>query len=334
MIKFLLNTSIVLFVFFGLLISIYIYLDPFKVVKDYDNYSDSLFIVNKDYVCTETFLKNYKRYHYNSFIFGSSRTMGFNPEVWAEALRNSGQKDVNPMTFDAFEETIVGIYNKLVLVKEKVKIKNALFILCRDKSFENRKPDEGLVLFKHPKTSSNTYFELHFFYFKNFINPDFFRRYIEFKMLGIYKPYMKKVFSEKIIKINPKTNFLQFETNENSYGKDSIEFLTMMETEFEKRAKLKIDTTSRIKDQHKIILSNIAQLLKSDNIQYRIILSPLFEQMNWNPKDLNFLKNLFGSNLYDYSGINEFTNNKLNYYESSHFRPVVGDKILKQIYAN
>jgi hypothetical protein len=58
----------------------------------------------------------------------------------------------------------------------------------------------------------------------------------------------------------------------------------------------------------------------------------LFEQMNWNPKDLNFLKNLFGSNLYDYSGINEFTNNKLNYYESSHFRPVVGDKILNSIY--
>jgi len=334
LIKFLLNTSIVLFVFFGLLISIYIYLDPFKVVKEYDNYSDSLFIVNKDYVCTETFLKNYNRYHYNSFIFGSSRTMGFNPEVWAVALRKQGQKDVNPLTFDAFEENIVGIYNKLLLVKERVKIKNVLIILCRDKSFDSRKPDQGLIIFKHPQTSTNTYLDMHLFYFRNFINPDFFRRYMEYKLFGLYKPYMRGFFSEKKININPQTNFLEFETNENWYGKDSLEFLAIMKAEFEKRSKVKIDSISRIKAEHKIILNNIARLLKSDNIQYKIVLSPLFEQQNWNLNDLKFLKNTFGSNLYDYSGINEFTNNKLNYYESSHFRPVVGDKILKQIYAN
>lgn len=334
MTKFLVNISVLLFVFFGILISIYISLDPFKVVKEYDNYSDSLFIVNKDYVCTETFLKNYKRYHYNSFVFGSSRTMGFNPEVWADLLIKSGQKDVYPMTFDAFEETIVGIYNKLLLVKQKVKIKNVLIILCRDKSFDDRKPDEGLVLFKHPKTSTNTYFDLHFFYFKNFINPDFFRRFLEYKLFGDYKPYMRSMFSEKKINIDPKTNFLQFETNERWYDKDSVEFLTMMKQEFDKRSKVLVDTMPRIKNEHKIILDKIYNILKTENVNYKIILSPLFEQLKWHPNDFNLLKNLFGSNLVDYSGINNFTNNKLNYYESSHFRPIVGNEILQQMYAN
>jgi hypothetical protein len=74
--------------------------------------------------------------------------------------------------------------------------------------------------------------------------------------------------------------------------------------------------------------------LKTENVNYKIILSPLFEQLKWHPNDFNLLKNLFGSNLVDYSGINYFTNNKLNYYESSHFRPIVGNEILQQMYAN
>ena len=51
-----------------------------------------------------------------------------------------------------------------------------------------------------------------------------------------------------------------------------------------------------------------------------------------NNKDLAILKSIFDKNIYDFSGRNSFTESIYNYYESNHFRPIVGDSILKIIY--
>ena len=37
-------------------------------------------------------------------------------------------------------------------------------------------------------------------------------------------------------------------------------------------------------------------------------------------------------NVYDFSGINEFTKDYHNYYESGHYRPSLGNKLLERIY--
>jgi hypothetical protein len=50
-------------------------------------------------------------------------------------------------------------------------------------------------------------------------------------------------------------------------------------------------------------------------------------------KLFNLLILKFGSsNVYNFSGKNEFTTDLSNYYESSHYRPLLADKILKEIY--
>ncbi len=80
------------------------------------------------------------------------------------------------------------------------------------------------------------------------------------------------------------------------------------------------------------MLKEIKRILKKNNTNYKVVLTPLYEQIKYNPTDLIFLKNLFGSNLYDFSGKNSYTENQTNYYESSHFKPVIGDSILAIIY--
>ena len=37
-------------------------------------------------------------------------------------------------------------------------------------------------------------------------------------------------------------------------------------------------------------------------------------------------------NVYDFSGINEFTEDYHNYYEAGHYRPLLGNKLLERIY--
>ena len=63
------------------------------------------------------------------------------------------------------------------------------------------------------------------------------------------------------------------------------------------------------------------------------MISPLYNKMKLHNEDLEYLKKVFGeTNVFDFSGINKFTNDYRNYYESSHYRPHVAREILKIVY--
>ena len=81
------------------------------------------------------------------------------------------------------------------------------------------------------------------------------------------------------------------------------------------------------------MLYKIKSLIDESKTNCKIIISPLYNQIKFNPEDLIILQNIFGTNnVYDFSGINEYTNNTLNYYENSHYRPILCDQILSIIY--
>ena len=82
-------------------------------------------------------------------------------------------------------------------------------------------------------------------------------------------------------------------------------------------------------------LSEIKKILQINKIEYKIIISPLYDQKKLNIKDVKLIEKYFGKdNIYDFSGKNSITKNKYNYYEQSHFRKKVGKKILNIIYPN
>lgn len=329
--KFLINIIVVILLFLMGLLGIYSSLDPFKVVKNYENYSDSLFIINRDFVSTETYLKNYKKEQYNSFILGSSRAMGFDPEDWAKKIKTDS--DVIPFSFSAFEETIEGIYQKLVFLNEKkADINNVLILLCRDVSFEDLNEKGSIVLTKHPATSSNSYMGFHYFYFKNFINPEFMKRYLDYRILGKYKPYMRGYFETKKMEINPINNHLKFPADELEFQTDSLQFVNNRKKTFEYSPTIGVDTANRIKEKHKRCLQQIKKILIANNANFKVVLSPLYEKIKWHQEDMLFLRTLFQENLYDFSGSNNITNNVFNYYESSHYRPSAGNVITSLIY--
>lgn len=59
----------------------------------------------------------------------------------------------------------------------------------------------------------------------------------------------------------------------------------------------------------------------------------MYDQLKINEEDLEYLKTLFGDvNVFDFSGINKFTNDYKNYYEASHYRPHVTKEIMEKIY--
>ena len=65
----------------------------------------------------------------------------------------------------------------------------------------------------------------------------------------------------------------------------------------------------------------------------KIVLSPNFDRNKVNPKDVKYLKSLFGvKNVHDFSGKNIITENVGNYYEDKHFKPYLANSLLEQLY--
>ena len=82
------------------------------------------------------------------------------------------------------------------------------------------------------------------------------------------------------------------------------------------------------------LLSEIAKVFQDHHTKYKIIISPEYKQIRLNPADVVQLKEIFGAeNVYDFSGINKYTNNIRNYYEGAHYRPCLGRQLLDSVYA-
>ena len=81
------------------------------------------------------------------------------------------------------------------------------------------------------------------------------------------------------------------------------------------------------------MLEKIKLILDKQKTNYRIVIYPNYNQWKINPADVNKLQDIFEkNNVFDYTGINEITNDIHNYYENDHCRPVVGQKIMSEIY--
>lgn len=308
---------------------LYAYNDPFKVLRSYDDYSYSRVFANRDFVSTTMFIKQYPKYKYNSFIFGSSRTMAYQPESWSRYLDTNSSVFV----FDAAGESVYGIYRKLkYLDGEKVELKNALIVLCRDFAFRHDANHEGHLYIKHPATSGESGLVFQYEFLRAYFSPKFLFNYYAFQALGVYKPFMSVYIENRRVVYDTVTNGTIILDQEEELKANEEAYYSNRSHIFYERTGEKTDSIQRINPQHEFMIREIKRILEKNKAQYKVVLSPLYDQTKFNPADISFLKNVFGDNLYDYSGKNAITDNKFNYYEISHYRYAVGDSILSEIY--
>ena len=89
----------------------------------------------------------------------------------------------------------------------------------------------------------------------------------------------------------------------------------------------------KIQEKECNMLREIRLIFQKHGTDYRIIINPLYDQIEFNGYDLKQLHKIFGEkNVYDFSGVNELTGDIRNYYDTSHYKPGTGEKILRQIY--
>ncbi len=317
-----------------LLIAVYYIFDPFKVIYDYSSYyKDNVreVPVNREYATTEIFLKNKASINYDSFIFGSSRSLAFRCTEWKKYIKGI------PFHYDASGESIFGISGKLkFLDSKKINIKNCL-IIADSATLMVTANSKGYSYIKHPLISGENKLSFQYEFLTTFLSNKFFIPYLA-SLFKISIPDFFEypdIIDKKTFEYDKLTNDIIFGGADNDLSKNPPLYYYLKKDLFSRR-----DTSARefvqplITDKQIIILTEMKTIFDKYNTDYKIVINPAYDQRYLNTADVKELKLIFGeTKVFDYSGINEITNNISNYYEPEHCRPFVGEKILKEIYS-
>lgn len=321
----------------------YFYFDPFQVLYNHTDYSTSNFVeCDRDYISTETYLNKKEIYNYNSFMFGSSRTMAYKPDTWKKYLN----KEAKVFAYDATMESIYGIYKKVkFLDSTDVKIKNALFIFCRDYTFATTENPDNHILKKHPLLSGESNFDFQYTFFKSYFDINFLFSYFTRLFTGKHYSFMNEYVNELKVAFHPVSNHLMLVDAERMIRENPNKYYSKYKQKFYCKkdskgiliqdiiiAKNETISENRINSKMEKMLKEIHQILTKNKTKYLIILQPLLEKIKYSEADYKILNSIFGNHIFDFTGKNKFTVSINNYYDWSHFRPKVGDEIFKEIY--
>lgn len=333
--SFLRNTlyfALPIIIIFIIIISIYLIGDPFKVIKKYDAYYEpetkGCVEVNKGYLSLMNFNSHKEEIEFNSFIFGSSRSMFYQVDDWKNFL---DQNDIC-YHFDASSEDLKGMYEKVKYVYDSgLELKNVLFVI--DYSvFEERKSTTHLNIISPQLVEKENIIEFHLLFLKAFLNIKFLIAYIDYSFFGEVRSYMNCILETKPFHYEYRTNEVKFVFYENLIENDEYYTPNRMKSFFERNSKASI-MPSLIDDENEEMLNEIYEIFDICNTNFKIIISPLYAQTVMSESDLNILDSIFGTdNIYNYSGKNAITEDYRNYYENSHYRPHVALKIMKIVY--
>ena len=311
--KFLLKLFIISFLPL-LTVVVYFVKDPFKVLYPHERYygsgvSQNIVSLNKDFVSTELFLRNYKKYGYDAYIFGNSRSIYYHVSDWKKHI---GARHC--FHFDATAETLFGIEKKVAFIdKQGGQIKNALFVL--DYSILRKATNSHKHLYiKHPAVSGESAIAFQLSFFKDYLDPVFLKQYIYYLVTG---------------RVKTGTNEIRYVTKHTAIvGYDSISNELSYTT---------LDDGISHNPDSFYSANNHGFYARGQQAKYSepIIISPLYDQVKLDTNDMKAINEIFGkSNVFDFSGINDITNDCRNYYELSHYRPFVAARLMDIIYAS
>ncbi|MDR2841318.1 MAG: hypothetical protein LBV75_08710 [Paludibacter sp.] len=297
------------------LLTIYIIIDPFCVLRSYspDYYSNTA----REHVSTEMFIYNNPKYKFNSFIFGSSRCCFVNSYVWKDLLeKNTSQTDtISQFVFQGWIEDLVGIHQKMqFLERNNVLCNNALILIDVPSSFDTTL--NSVKIQKHYLLSGMPKWKYQ----------------LSFVQRSILKPYatiLKVKRSSNLDTITNdwrKDNRLSLERPPRRTEQDADRFLV-------RRPDTEEISKPLITPNFEAIFRDMKRFFDVHHTNYRLVITPTYYKIRINPADWKLLCDIFGSeNIFDYSGNSRWANDMYNFDDVLHFDHPVGWDILHDIY--
>lgn len=145
---------------------------------------------------------------------------------------------------------------------------------------------------------------------------------------------MKGVIETRPINYNPVTNDFYLKVYDEALEKDPQKYIKEHIEFFPARDTVNIKMSDAvISNKQLFLLNEIEKVFKKQNTNYKVVISPPYDQEYFNKEDLKKLISIFGKeHVYDFSGKNEYTRHVENFFESFHYRPKVARDIMQKIY--
>lgn len=305
--------------------------DPFKVFFNYDNYYSNFIVPNRENVCWNLFKKNIDTFHYSNFIIGSSRSQAYKITKWSKIIKRPINKCFH---YDGSGLGLFRIKNAIKYLNANTeKIDNLLLILDLDLLGEESNPSVHLRI-QPPSVSNESKFTYYSTFIEASLNFKFLLSNLVFKVTGNNYDFMSLYLSvgnnqrkyDKITADIENVNDVKIKTDSIKYYED----LAFKGVFYPRIPKV---SNQIIFEKQKEFLSEIKNIVQENATNVKVIISPLYHQVRINNEDLSFLKKIFGSeNVFDFSGVNNYTSDYRNFYEETHYKPYVANDIMDFIY--
>ena len=257
----------------------------------------------------------------------------FNEWDWKNHLDSSAV----PFSFDAFNENIFGIWTKMKFLNDKsIKIHNALLVICSDATFLSTTALEGPTYIKYPAIAHTNYFNFYLTFISSWFDKLFFIKYFDYILFNVAREYASDILEPQNITYDPVYNnfFLTKSDEELSINPKSYYARLLEQNLFYIKKIPAMIETPQIDYKAIAYLGEIAGIFNEHKTNYKLIVSPLYNEPQFNRHDIEIMTKIFGEkNVFDFSGNNKITSDYTNYYERSHYRPEVGRQILEIIYS-
>ena len=310
-------------------------LDVFKVFWDYDDYYENNFVsLNREWVCTQVYKKHRTEENFDAFIFGSSRSQAYKVQDWGKVLPAAAK----PFHFDATGEGIYGIHQKVMYIDELGdSLKYALLVLDRS-SLTKTKNRPKVLTITPPELSKESKLKFYYEFLKVGLNIRYIVSYIDYVTFGVHRAYMKSQIrkAEYPHSNNPINCNLNYGYDVH-IANDSADYYKkrFKEGSFPERPRGVNEDRFKVTESEKQQLIEIKQYFDLHKTNYKLVISPMYDQIPLDKEQFALLTDIFGSeHVYNFSGKNKYTDPVHNFYDANHFRPHVAREILQIIYTS
>ena len=313
-------------------VALYVVLDPFKVVWHYDNFYERQEphpTLDVDYVSCENYVQRNDTTHYNAFLMGNSRSQFWQIDDWLKHLPE-GTKACH---YYGNGETLYRLTRHLQFLHErKASLDHVVMVIDRDLLEEYQPQTTGHLGLMPPKTDGRLLL-FHAENFLAFIKPTFLVGYIDYRLFGKMRPYMTENFLfEQPIDYDPVTNEMREYLLEEAIANGTY-YTPEKISRFSDKQFPDSVSPPVLGKEHETFLRKIQHIFDLHHTDYRIVVSPLYNQIRLNSSDLAMLQSVFGTDhIYDFSGPNQWNSDYHLFYEENHYRPIVARQLMDAIY--
>ena len=314
-----------------LLAAVYFVTDPYKTLRPFSlTYFDS---TNRDYLSSELFIKNYPEYHYNSYVFGSSRGGGINTYQWLKYLPEGSSQ----FLFQAWAETITGIDQKISYIDgHHYPLDNVLILVDIPYSFSKPQLPTLAMSIKDPRFSHQPRWVFQAILFYDFIQKPS-------EWLRAIRKWSRS--APPSVTFDPISNDWENGNKELDLSsppkKDNLRSLsgkarTVFMKDYVDNPCVTLPESKSVIDEAMIeVLNHIKGVFDRNETNYRIIVTPAYgyQYPAITEDDLHILQTVFGEEyIYDYSGRQDITLDYTNFSDPNHFGLNIGWQILDEVY--